>query len=245
MVDARDPSIRLEKWDRVVHGVGEPEGLIEELASLEHKIHIEDLAPPELEPAKDEFKIEAYTRLLTEYDRLIEYKKAIGVLIDLLENKSYALYFADEPPGEEEKSLRIKKVYEYTRAIEGVFERRGYEVRHRSRKKVIEDMVNRKSYYVLIPAKITKSEVLEVAQRGEVFPPKSTRFVLPVRVLYMNIPIKLLKKSKWVDTLLGADPLKARNDIVESILRERKLTKIPGNIDLDRHYDEPYIYIFE
>jgi len=85
---------------------------------------------------------------------------------------------------------------------------------------------------------IAKKDVVEVALRGEVFPPKTTRHIIPARPLFVNVPLKLLSRtSEDLD-------LKERNKILNIILRQRNLMKIRGGINIDRFYAEDHLYVF-
>jgi hypothetical protein len=80
--------------------------------------------------------------------------------------------------------------------------------------------------------------VVQVATRNEVFPPKTTRHVIPVRPLFINVPLRLL---------LAEGPGKneqEKNQILDALLRQRRLVKVRGHTTLDRFYEEDYLYLF-
>ena len=83
---------------------------------------------------------------------------------------------------------------------------------------------------------ITKKDVVEVALSGKVFPPKTTRHIIPVRPLFINIPLTILKRKDL--------SLSEVNNIINKILLQKKLVKIRGKIYLDRFYEENHLYLF-
>jgi len=95
-------------------------------------------------------------------------------------------------------------------------------------------LVDDKNIVEKTPA-VTKEEVIKVALSGKVFPPKTTRHIIPVRPLFVNIPLSLLKKELELDEL---------NEIVRKILLQKRLVKIKGKIYLDRFYEENHLYLF-
>jgi hypothetical protein len=88
---------------------------------------------------------------------------------------------------------------------------------------------------VLIPPVIKKSEVREVALRGEVFIHKATRHVIPARPLRVNVPLK------WLTGELDLNSV--REELVKYLSTRTVKTLPPGSV-LDRRYDEE-LYVFE
>jgi hypothetical protein len=57
------------------------------------------------------------------------------------------------------------------------------------------DGIKMNEHFTLIPPVVKKEEVIDVASKGECFPPKSTRHIFPVRVLSTSVPLNLLMKE--------------------------------------------------
>jgi hypothetical protein len=161
------------------------------------------------------------------------------MLIDISARKS-TLLFSDKN--------NIKEKYDKIKSIEILFKSEGCNIEHQSRKNVIQQMLKKGYQYILIPPRVTKENVFDVVSRANVFIPKSTRFVLPVRVMFMNVPIELLSDSLEMTNTVNYNSdaiLAEKNKQLNEILRKKKLFKIKGNVDIDRHYDEEYLYIFD
>ena len=92
--------------------------------------------------------------------------------------------------------------------------------------------------FALEPRRLMKEEVVQVATQGEVFPPKTTRHVIPVRPLFVNVPMNLLSADGP-----GKDE-DEKNKLLDAFLRQRRLVKVRGHITLDRFYEEDFLYLF-
>jgi len=79
---------------------------------------------------------------------------------------------------------------------------------------------------ILLRRKFAKEEILSMARRGEVLPPKTTRHMLPIRVLHANVPVEWLK--------LGEK---------EAEGRLRKLLHHCLELEEARHYPEPVLVL--
>ncbi len=82
---------------------------------------------------------------------------------------------------------------------------------------------------VLAPPKLSKEEVVSVAMRGLVFPPKSTRHEIPVRPLYLNAPLRLLKSRETRDTV---------SEAIAALLAPKLVLEAPGGLTAEREYRE-------
>ena len=91
------------------------------------------------------------------------------------------------------------------------------------------------NYAILIPRRISKEDVVETATKGILFPPKSTRHIIPIRPMFVNIPLRLLKSTLSLDL---------KRAIAKEYLEQRSVVRIRGGIKIDRLYEEEYLYIF-
>ena len=91
---------------------------------------------------------------------------------------------------------------------------------------------------ILVPPQIKKIEVIRYATKGIVFPPKTTRHIIPLRPFFVNIPLNLLRKSHLVSSL------KRLNNIIDTILLQKEGIRLQGKIIIDRFYEDDFIYIF-
>jgi hypothetical protein len=88
---------------------------------------------------------------------------------------------------------------------------------------------------VIFPRPLTKQDVVDVAQRGEVFPPKTTRHIFQFRVF--NIEVFPMDLQTFKSHELLAQHLRKDH-------RSRKLTYIGKGINIDRYYEE-HMFKFE
>lgn len=57
------------------------------------------------------------------------------------------------------------------------------------------ELFTSESVYLLYPMKLTKNDVLRIAEQGKVFPCKTTRHVVPIRPMGVYFPLDLLRGS--------------------------------------------------
>lgn len=131
-----------------------------------------------------------------------------------------------------------KQIYDKLIEIERVVLRSGFNIEYKSEPIAREAVETGRASFALATKRLLKEEVIRVATRGEVFPPKTTRHVIPVRPLFINVPLRLLSTEGP-----GKDE-EERNKILDAFLRQRRLVKVRGHITLDRFYEEDYLYLF-
>ncbi len=81
---------------------------------------------------------------------------------------------------------------------------------------------------------ISKTNVIEIALTGKVFPHKSTRHVIPFRPLAINVPLSILK----------SEDLRKANEMFIKLLVNKKGKFLPPQVFRGRKYEE-HIYVFE
>jgi len=72
-----------------------------------------------------------------------------------------------------------------------ILEKNGMTVRYeKSLKKSYWLLYSEKADAILVPKRVTKEEVVKTAKRGELFPPKTTRHMLPKLNKFVDIPLE-------------------------------------------------------
>lgn len=108
----------------------------------------------------------------------------------------------------------------------------GYEIEKEALEKLSKGLVDG----VLTLPPIGKGDVIEHASKGQRFPMKTTRHVVPARPWNVNTPLSLLMK--------GSDTLEEANRLFLSLLRERRVRVIPPGSVLDGRRYEEEVYEF-
>lgn len=135
------------------------------------------------------------------------------------------------------KKTNPKEAYDSIYLIEEKLRSSGLRITFQTESDAKTIILNDKSSTCLMVPVLSKKDVLHFALRGEVFAPKATRHVFPVRILGVNIPVEWLDGEKLEIT--------EANEKLQSLLSSRKLVKLPGGQIVDgRRYEEP-IYLFE
>lgn len=95
----------------------------------------------------------------------------------------------------------------------------------------------KKSLVIGIPT-IDKKDVVSIATKGKVFPPKTTRHIIPARPLFLNVPLGLLKKDG-----VGSN-LESKRFLLERLLENKMLIQVKGKVEIDRLYEENALFVF-
>lgn len=92
-------------------------------------------------------------------------------------------------------------------------------------------------YFIIYPPPITKEEVIEYGAKGRLFPPKTTRHIIPARPVKVEYPLKYL--------LTKAVSIKKAEVVLDGLLSSKRLVlKPPKTIYEGRVYEEA-LTVFE
>jgi hypothetical protein len=130
---------------------------------------------------------------------------------------------------------RIKDVYDDIRKIELKLRAEGYSIGFETEEDAKQKLDNGETFSIIVTPNILFREFLETAMENKVFHHKSTRMVIPVRPLFLNVPNELLYSK------LNSE--KANKKFLEH-LSAKKIRRLPPGQRLDRRYEEKII-IFE
>jgi len=129
----------------------------------------------------------------------------------------------------------IKENYDAIKQIELKLESEGYSIGYDTDSDAQDKVSSGKALSMFMVPNVSKRDVVTVALRGEVFVHKTTRHVIPVRPLFVNVPLK------W---LYGRLSLKKANEALVKHLSKRQVTRLPPGQVLDRRYEEE-LYVFK
>jgi hypothetical protein len=131
----------------------------------------------------------------------------------------------------------IMPVYRFSHKLEVALISEGYAVRHMGEDDATRYLATGEFSAILCPPVITKQQVVEAVQRGEVFPPKSTRHRIPVRPIGVGLPLAMLRDSERT--------LDEVNLSLGKKLNSSRLRRLPpGSIYRGRRFEDT-LYIFE
>jgi len=129
----------------------------------------------------------------------------------------------------------IKEIYDAIKQIEFKLRSRGYSIGYDTESDAQNKVFSEKALATLIVPNVSKKDVVTVALSGEVFAHKTTRHVIPVRPLFVNVPLE------WLCDKLS---LKKANEALIKHLSKKRVKRLPPGQVLDRRYEEE-LYIFE
>jgi len=129
----------------------------------------------------------------------------------------------------------IKEVYDAIKQIELKLKSESYLIGYDTDSDAQDKVSSGKALSMFMVPNVSKRDVVAVALRGEVFAHKTTRHVIPIRPLFVNVPLE------W---LYGRLSLKEANEALVKYLSKKEFTRLPSGQILDRRYDEE-LYVFK
>jgi L-serine kinase (ADP) len=223
LLDAMSTSVGLGKWNRSFYGGNAPAEVIPAIEKL--GISLRDT------PYRESNNWAGY------WDDLMRSEGVHGVLLDVRSNKSYLLTT-------EEK--RVKDQYDRAHEMETALSSLGYRNRFICDKNLLDETNKEDAEFLFVPPPLSKQDIFETCTLGDVFSPKASCFFLPVRPMFVDFPVSLLKdNSEEINENTIDEICSQRNADLKKLLESKKLTKIRGNVTLDRFYQEDYLYLFD
>ncbi len=129
----------------------------------------------------------------------------------------------------------VKEIYEEIKQIELKLRSEGFSISYEAESDAQDKVSQGKTLSIFMVPKVSKRDVVTVALRGEVFAHKTTRHVIPVRPLFVNVPLE------W---LCGKLSLKKANEALVEHLSTKQMTRFPPGQIFDRCYEEE-LYVFK
>ncbi|UCD26320.1 MAG: ParB N-terminal domain-containing protein [Candidatus Bathyarchaeota archaeon] len=156
--------------------------------------------------------------------KLVNERKAIAAI--MASSKCFAVYGPQK---------NIREIYEAIKQIELKLGSHGYSISYDTESDAQKKVSSGNTLSMLMAPSVSKKDVVEVALKREVFAHKTTRHVIPVRPLFVNVPLEMLK---------GTLTLKKVNEILVENLTKKQITRLPPGQIIDRRYEEE-LYVFE
>ncbi|MEW6592122.1 MAG: ParB N-terminal domain-containing protein [Candidatus Hadarchaeota archaeon] len=205
-VDYSDPRIRIGCWYRVARSEGIQFGEIVRMLKLILALLGLDVRQSSMEDAKN----------------TVDGRRATAALVTTDDCHLIAA-----------KKTEIHESYAWIKRVERVLKEEGFSLSYEKEKDAIATL-DKTSVVMLVPS-VTKEEVVEVALSGKVFAHKTTRHVLPVRPVNMNIPVA------W---LLGGGLQDVDKKFVGK-LSKQKVKHLPGGSAFGERKYEEELLVFE
>ncbi len=156
--------------------------------------------------------------------KLVNERKAIAAIMS--SSKCFAVYGPQK---------NIREIYEAIKQIELKLGSHGYSISYDTESDAQKKVSSEETLSMFMAPSVSKKDVVEVALKREVFAHKTTRHVIPVRPLFVNVPLEMLK---------GTLTLKKANEILVEHLTKKQITRLPPGQIIDRRYEEE-LYVFK
>ncbi len=186
--------------------------------------------------SSESIRIGRWIRVIRSYnpvkrENLIKYIKKLGgaggrhKITILVEGIVHYLRYGDP----HEACEVVRRIETYARSL-------GIEVFYESGNNISNIVGEEQISVIIIPPKLSKTDVIASVSKGKVFPPKSTRHIIPARPINLRVPLKIL----------FTENLKEANKILVELVFKKKVVKISGGfLDEYRRYDEAIYYFHE
>ncbi len=147
------------------------------------------------------------------------------------------LAFGDGTYVVESPEKKLMSVYRLSHRLEQALIGEGYAVGHMGEDDATRYLATGDFSAILCPPVITKEQVVDVVQRGEVFPPKSTRHRIPARPIGVGLPLATLRDEERT--------LEEVNLSLGKQLKSSRLRRLPpGSTYRGRRFEDT-LYVFE
>lgn len=186
LVDYKNENIFLKRWFRIVKNPPRKDTIAKELRSKGFEVR-------EVE--------------FNEANEIISRRKAYFAL----HWKDYSLIVKE--PNQPISIVRAsRKLYE----VESILRNYGAEIEYKTEKEAMKSFIKSNDCIMVTTISLSKEEVIATALKGDLLAPKSTRHIVPVRPLSVNIPLEILSYSMSPQGILNwlADFLNSREAIL-------------------------------
>jgi len=130
----------------------------------------------------------------------------------------------------------VRQNFQLVASIEHIAESLGYEVSYETERDALKELEEGKAQLILGPPRVTKQDVRRVGLKGDLFPHKATRHIIPARPLGVDVPIKILRNQR-------TELPQANRQLMEA-LKKRRLERLdPGSLIENRRYEEQ-VFLF-
>lgn len=131
----------------------------------------------------------------------------------------------------------LVKLFRSAYELELLLNSKGYQVEHCTESEAKTMLSEGMAEAAIYPPRVSKEDIVDLAERGKVFTPKATRHKLPARPLRVNVPLSLLKNTNLT--------VEEVNLVLREYLMKKKLVRInPGRSWRGQTYDET-LYVFK
>jgi len=162
---------------------------------------------------------------IAEAKRALEDRKAVAAILS--KKDCYAV---------SAKASGIREAYAWVGRIEKTFANSGLNVSYETERDAEENVKSGQAIAAVMTPRATKSEVLEAALSEKVFAHKTTRHMVPMRPMGVNVPLK------WLD---GSESLDECNHMLVEHIKKRGLERLPSGSTFERRRYDEELLVFE
>ena len=155
---------------------------------------------------------------IEEADDLVKKREAIASIA--FSSKSFSIHGVQE---------NIREIYDAIKEIEIKLGSKGYSINYDIESDARRKLALGEVFSIIKAPTLSKEEVVKAAFSGQIFSHKTTRHVIPLRPLFLNVPLK------WLYSKSSSEKI---NEKFIKYLSTKKFKRLPPGQILDRRYDE-------
>ena len=155
---------------------------------------------------------------IEEADDLVKKREAIASIA--FSSKSFSIHGVQE---------NIREIYDAIKEIEIKLGSKGYSINYDIESDARRKLALGEVFSIIKVPTLSKEEVVKAAFSGQIFSHKTTRHVIPLRPLFLNVPLK------WLYSKSSSEKM---NEKFIKYLSTKKFKRLPPGQILDRRYDE-------
>ena len=131
----------------------------------------------------------------------------------------------------------VRQNFQLVASIERIAKSLGYGVSYEAERDALKELEEGTAQVILGPPRVTKQDVRRVGLKGDLFPHKATRHIIPARPLGLDVPIEILRNQRIA--------LPQANRQLMEALKKRRLERLdPGSLIENRRYEEQ-VFVFK
>jgi len=137
----------------------------------------------------------------------------------------------------ENKGSDVRQSFQLVACIEQMAKSLGYEVDYETESDALRRLEEGRAQLILVPPPITKEDVRRHGLRGDLFPHKATRHIIPARPLGIDVPIEILRNQ-------DLELQQANRQLIEKLKKKPLQILDPGSLIENRRYEEQ-VFLFK
>lgn len=207
LIDYQNPHVVIGSWYRVIHSSSDCEKEVKAVLSQKYRLEEHNLNIAQ---------------------NAVETRKAVAALI--FHSKCFTIHGICTEILQE----RIQNIYHEIKKIEYCLQKNQFSITYETDTEAFTRLASAEANSILQTPTVTKKEVITAALKNQLLNHKTTRHLIPLRPMFINVPLKWLYSE--------VHPIEINQKLVR-FLSKKSCRRLPPGQVFDRRYDEE-LYVF-